>query len=207
MNAPGWFGESGRLTAMASWPTWGRWAAATLTGLALAASFWLLIHRGVLLRLLGLTLFAAALPLMMRIQQAMKHERCRPADRRYMREFLPAMLLYMVVMLFLWPVQKGLPPGWLKTLVVLSPMLPIGWAILACVRYVLAGDEMERRQHLDAIAISASLISLVSMALGFLCAAKVLVLDAGLVLLFVYPMLCIVYGVVRAFLVLRARRE
>jgi hypothetical protein len=143
----------------------------------------------------------------MRVSQALGRERCRPADRRYMREFLPAMLIYMVVMLYLWPLQKGMPPGGLKTLLVLSPVLPIGWAILACVRYVLAGDEMERQQHLEAIAISAALISLVSMALGFLGAAKVLVLDGGMVLLFVYPAFCIVYGITRGVLVLRARRE
>lgn len=195
------------LAAMGTWPAWGRWSAVGFSGALLAASFWLLAQGGTLLRLLGLVVFAAALPLMMRIGQANKRERCRPADRRYMREFLPAMLTYMVVMLYLWPLQKGLPPGWLKTLLVLSPMLPIGWAILACVRYVLGGDEMERRQHLDAIAISASLISMVSMALGFLGAARVLVFDGGLALLFVYPAFCIVYGVVRAVLVVRARRE
>ncbi|QNK03047.1 hypothetical protein [Dyella telluris] len=193
--------------AMDAWPAWGRWTAALLAGIAMAADFWLLTQQAVLPRLIGLAVFAATLMFMMRIGQAIRRERCRPADRRYMREFLPAMLTYMVVMLYLWPLQKGMPPGALKLLLVLSPMLPIGWAIVACVRYVLAGDEMERQQHLDAIAISASIISMVSMALGFLCAARLLVLDGGLVLLFVYPSLCVVYGVVRAFLVMRARRE
>jgi hypothetical protein len=192
---------------MASWPAWGRWVAAAVAGGSFAVSFWLLIQDGVLSRLVGLAMFAVSLPLMMRIGQAFSRERCRPADRRYMREFLPAMLIYMMVMLYLWPLQKGMPSGWLKTILVLSPMLPIGWAIVACVRYVLGGDEMERRQHLEAIAISASLISMVSMALGFLGAAKVLVLDGSLVLLFVYPAFCVVYGVARSILVLRARRE
>jgi hypothetical protein len=185
----------------------GRWGAVAFTYALLAASFWLMIQGGTLVKLLGLVVFAAGLPLMVYTSRALTRERCRAADRRYVREFMPAILIYMAVMLYAWPLQKGMSPGVLKTALVLSPMLPIAWIIVACVRHVLASDELERRQHLEAIAISASVVGVASMALGFLGAAKILVLDGTLVLLFVYPVLCLVYGAFRSFLTWRARRE
>ncbi|PXV59115.1 hypothetical protein SAMN04487785_10635 [Dyella jiangningensis] len=196
-----------RLSQMELWPAWARWGALTVAYGLLAASFWLMIRDGQLMKLLGLAVFAVGLPFLVYLGRAVGRERCRAADRRYVREFMPAMLVYMVVMLYAWPLQKGMAPGALKTALVLSPMLPIGWVIVACIRHVLASDELERRQHLEAIAISASVVGVVSMALGFLGAAKIFVLDGTFVLLFVYPALCLVYGAVRGYLVWRARRE
>lgn len=197
----------GRLAPMDAWPTWARWGAVVFTYALLAASFFLMIQNGSLMKLLGLVVFATGLPLMVYTGRALTRERCRAADRRYVREFMPAILIYMAVMLYAWPLQKGMSSGVLKTALVLSPMLPIAWIIIACIRHILASDELERRQHLESIGISASVIGVASMALGFLGAAKVLVLDGTFVLLFVYPALCLVYGAVRCYLIWRVRRE
>jgi 1,4-dihydroxy-2-naphthoate octaprenyltransferase len=192
---------------MATWPAWGRWTAALLTYALLIAGFGLMIQDSLWLRLLGLLVFAASLPLVVHTGRALARERSRAVDRRYVREFVPAMVAYSVLMLFIWPLQKGMPAGWLKTVLVLSPMLPIAWAILASIRQVLASDELERRQHLEALAIGVAIVSVVSLALGLLCAAKVIALDSTPVLLMVYPAICITYGSTRCFLVWRTRGE
>lgn len=207
MSAPGWWGMAGRIAPMTGWPAWGRWLAVALLYAWLTAGFWLMFTGRPGLRLLGLAMFAAGLPLLGHSGRVLMRERSRAADRRYVREFMPAMLLYMVVMLYVWPLQKGMPPGGLKAAIVLSPMLPIVWVIWASIRYVLASDELERRQHLEALAIGVSLVSVASLALGFLSAAKLIVLDASLVLLMVYPAICITYGVTRCLLISCARNE
>lgn len=203
MSAQGRWG----VAPMTGWPAWGRWLAVVLLYIWLIAGFWLMVRSGFGLRLLGLAMFAAGLPFLVHSGRILMRERSRAADRRYTREFMPAMLLYMVVMLYVWPLQRGMPPGWLKTVTVLSPMLPIVWVIWASIRYVLASDEMQRRQHLEALAIGVSIVSVASLALGFLSAAKLLVLDASLVLLMVYPAICITYGVTRCLLISCARSE
>jgi hypothetical protein len=202
----GWV-RGGRLTPMDTWPTWARWGAVAFAYVLLAGGLYLMLQDGLLLRLLGLAVFAVTMPLLVCTSRALMRERYRAADRRYLREFIPAMLIYMAVMLYAWPLQKGMSPGALKTALVLSPMLPIGWVIVVCIRHVLASDELERRQHVEAIAISAAVVSMVSMALGLLGAAKILVLEGTFVLLLLYPALCLVYGAVRSLLVWRARCE
>jgi hypothetical protein len=109
-------------------------------------------------------------------------------------------------MLYVWPLHVSMAPGMLKLATVLLPVLPIAWVIVASIRYVLGSDEMERRQHLEALAIGVAIVSLASMLLGFLVAGKLMALDAGLALLLVYPALCLTYGVARCWLVCRNGR-
>jgi len=207
VSAFGRLGWGGQLSAMAAWPRWQRWLALILSYGLMAAGFGLVVQHNAAVRLLGLVVFGVSMPLVIHVGRAMMRERTRPADRRYLNEFLPAMLLYMAVMVYVWPLQKGMPPGWLKAAIALLPMLPIGWAIAASIRFVLASDELERRQHLEALAVSVSVVSVVSLALGLLSAAGLLMLDSSLVLLLIYPALCVTYGATRCFMVYRAHRE
>lgn len=188
------------------WPAWVRWSVLVVTYTLFGGSFWLMLQ-GPWLRALGLVCLAVAMPLAVRSGRTFTGERSRPGDRRFVREFVPAMLIYMVVMLYLWPLQKSMAAGPAKTALVLLPMLPIGWVILASIRHVLASDELERRQHLEALAIGVALVSVVAMALGLLGASKVLVLDGTLVLLMVYPAISLTYGVIRCAMAWRARGE
>lgn len=194
------------MTSVNRWPAWLRWCAACVTYALLGVSFWLMVQGGVL-RMAGLACFAVALPLMLHFGRAFSGERTRAGDRRFAREFMPAMLIYMVVMLYLWPLHKGMAPGWPKAGLALLPMLPIGWAILASIRHVLASDELERRQHMEALAMGVALVCMVTMALGFLGAAGLLVLDGSLAMLLVYPAICVAYGVIRCHMGWRARGE
>jgi hypothetical protein len=177
-----------------------------VTCAVLIGGFWLIALGGVV-RLLGLAMLAVGIPLSVHAGRALRRERSRTVERRYAREFMPAMLIYMVAMLYVWPLQKTMEPGWLKVAAALLPVLPIAWLIVASIRYVLGHDELERRQHLEALAIGVAIVSVASMVLGFLAAAKLIVVDASLALLLVYPALSITYGMTHCVLVWRSRAE
>lgn len=194
-----------RWAPMHTWPSWGRWLALASSVALVAAGLGLMLGGGALQRLLGLALFGLAAPVTVHAGRAVHRERSRAIDHRYAREFMLAMLLYMASMLFVWPLHKTMEPGALKLLIALTPVLPIAWVVVATIRYVLGADELERRQHLEAIAVSVAIVSIASLVLGFLSAAKALVLDSTMVLLMVYPALCFTYGVAHCVMVWRAR--
>jgi hypothetical protein len=206
MNTPdsrvGW-----RLAPMYIWPGWARWLVTLLTYVLLAGGLWLMVKGNLMLRVVGLLTFAVGLPLMVHTQRALRRERSRQIDYRYAREFMPAMLAYVLVMLYVWPLQKTMDVGWLRVVTALSPVLPIAWTVLVSIRYVLGSDELERRQHLEALAIGVAIVSVVSMTLGFLGAAKVLAIDGALALLFVYPALCFAYGIAHCGMLWRNRSQ
>lgn len=198
--------DTGRWPPMHVWPAWGRWLLMVMSCALLAGGFWLIVLGGVW-RVLGLAAVVAGIPLSVHAGRAVRRERSRTVERRYAREFMPAMLIYMVAMLYVWPLQKAMEPGLLKVGAVLLPVLPIAWLIVASIRYVLGHDELERRQHLEALAIGVAIVSVASLVLGFLAAAKLIAVDASLALLLVYPALSITYGMTHCVLVWRSRAE
>jgi hypothetical protein len=71
-------------------------------------------------------------------------------------------------------------------------MVPVAFVVRAMVRLVLASDELERRIQLEAISIASLTVGLLAFSAGFLQAAGLLHLEAGLML--VLPALFGVYG-------------
>ncbi len=126
----------------------------------------------------------------------------RAVEKRYLREFLPAMVAYTLVMLTVWPLAGTTDERMLRALIALAPVVPILFAVRAIIRHILGADEMMQRLHLEALAISAGIIGVVSLAAGFLAAAKVIELD-GSILIWVFPALAATFGIVR---MLAARR-
>jgi hypothetical protein len=122
----------------------------------------------------------------------------RQLYRRYQLEFLPAMAIYLAVMILLWPQVAKVDALWLKWLLALLPMLPLGLAILAMVRLVLRSDELEQRAHLIGLAVAAALVAFLSMAGGFLAAAHLVKMD-GSILIWVFPVLVLAYSLVRGW--------
>ena len=120
----------------------------------------------------------------------------RAAEKRYLREFLPAMGAYTLVMLTVWPLARTTDDHMLRALIALAPVVPILFAVRAIIRHILGADEMMQRLHLEALAISAGIIGVVSLTAGFLAAAKVIELH-GSILLWVFPALAATFGVVR----------
>ena len=120
--------------------------------------------------------------------------------RRYFREFAPPMSAYFLVML-VWKYLLGviqLPV--LRVLVALLPALLVGMAIRATARYVRDSDEMQRRIELESVGIAAGLVSMGYMSAGFLQSAKLIAVDATAAMLWVFPLLCLSYGVAKVFI-------
>jgi hypothetical protein len=97
-------------------------------------------------------------------------------------------------MLDVWPTYSRIELPWLKVIVALLPLLPLVVVVWAMMRYMAHCDELERRQQLEAIGIAAAVVSLVGFALGLLAATKLIAVDGALVLLLIFPALCVVYG-------------
>jgi hypothetical protein len=97
----------------------------------------------------------------------------RPVHKRYLREFIPAMLAYVaLILLFGYVVPRTQDRVWHVVLAVL-PLLPVALVIRAMVRVIRDQDELERRVDLEAIAIAA-------MATGFGYFSFGLLLSAGI---------------------------
>jgi len=183
---------------IAAWPAWGR---GLLLSLIMAGYFVVMalmtrLHgtggRALTLALLvGLTLVLAYVSRAAACSEA--EGEIRREDRRYIAEFVPAMAVYFALMLFVWPLHKTTDATWLRALIALSPALPVAAIAFSLFRYVTASDEFMQRLHLQALALAAGVVAVVSMAVGFLAAAKVVSLD-GSVLLLVFPGLMLVYG-------------
>jgi hypothetical protein len=118
----------------------------------------------------------------------------RQIDKRYLREFLPAMAAYVVVMLVIWPKVGSVDIFALKLVAALSPMLPLAFAAWAFIRRVMGSDELEQRMHLAALSVALAVVGMACMTAGFLVSAHIVTLDAG-VLTWVLPGLIAVYGV------------
>ncbi len=125
--------------------------------------------------------------------------------QRYLREFLPAMFGY-VVMLFvsLW-LLKRVEPVWLRIVIALLPVLPIGFAIRAMVRFIRDTDEMQQKIELAAVSIATASVSLLYFAAGFLQSAGVIDVPADSAMICVFPSICATYGIAKTVVSRRYR--
>lgn len=91
------------------------------------------------------------------------------AMRRYVREFFFAMSLYVVALIASVTALKifEFARGW-QIVISLAPALPVVFVIIALMRLLLNGDELQQRVHLLATTFSAVLTGLVTFSYGFL---------------------------------------
>ncbi|OOG44368.1 hypothetical protein B0E52_08240 [Rhodanobacter sp. C06] len=129
----------------------------------------------------------------------------RMLQRRYLREFLPAMLGYVFVLpiSIILLLRVDLPTGW-KVVVALLPVLPMAFVVRAMLRHMLRQDELQQRIELQAVAITCAVIGLASFSLGFLQNVRVLPSPTW-AMLWVLPLMIGVYGMVRLLLARRYR--
>lgn len=185
---------------MEEWPAWQRWGL-WLFGWVLYGGAFVLVFAvsGIVPRIAAMLCVCAAMVVLTYTSRAVLNERMRKIDRWQLNVVLPAMLAYMVLMVYVFPREAQIAAPWLKALVALLPMLPLLLVAWAMVRYVNRCDEFERRQHLEAAGIAVVVVSLVAMGLGFLGAAKLVSVDGTFVLLMVFPALCLAYGLACAW--------
>lgn len=121
----------------------------------------------------------------------------RAIDKRYLRQFVTAMTAYVIIMLTLWPLVRTTESDVLRVVIALIPVVPILFVIRALVRYILDADELVQRLHLEALAIAAGVVAVASLVGGFLASAEVIKID-GAILIWVFPLIAVVFGIVRA---------
>jgi len=137
--------------------------------------------------------------------RSMPNEPMRTEGRRYMREFLPAMAGYVVLLFISQSLLTHVHAVALTVLLVLLPVLPIVFVVRAMVRLVLASDELERRLQLEAISIASMTVGLLSFAAAFLRGAGLLPIDNAL--MWVLPALFGAYGIASWWVRRRFRGE
>ena len=79
----------------------------------------------------------------------------------------------------------------------LLPVPPVALAMRAIMRYIRDADELQRRIELEALSFSTAWVSLAYLAGGFLQRAQVIDIPSGVAMIWVFPLICIGYGVVK----------
>lgn len=132
-------------------------------------------------------------------------DQTRMLQRRYLREFLPAMLGYVLALpvsiVLLLRVDLSMAG---EVIVALLPVLPMVFVVRAMLRHMQRQDELQQRIELQAVAITCAAIGMASFSLGFLQNARVLP-SPPWAMLWVLPLMIGVYGVVRFLLARRYR--
>ncbi len=127
-----------------------------------------------------------------------------PAMRRYMRVMWPTMAGYVLTLFAsVWLIKRGIDSVPLRAVVALLPVVAIALFMRAALRYLREIDELQRRIETEAIGIASLLVALVYFAGGLLEKAKVLEVDAGVAMIWVFPLLCLVYGIAKMVLTRR----
>jgi len=128
----------------------------------------------------------------------------QPAGRRYIRALWPALIGYsLALFLSLWLLRRGIDPLPLRALVAVLPVLPLALMMRAALRYLREIDELQRRIETEAIGIASLLVSLLFFAGGLLEKAQVFDVDAGAAMIWVFPLLCAIYGIAKMILTRR----
>ena len=129
----------------------------------------------------------------------------RAEQRRYIREFFPAMAAYVLLLFASLSMLKHVQAVPLRVLIVLLPIVPVVFVVRAMVRVVMASDELQRRLELEAISIASISVGLLSFAAAFLHGDGLLPIDNGL--MFVLPALFGAYGIAKWWVSRRFRSE
>ena len=126
------------------------------------------------------------------------------ASRRYLRASWPAMIAYALVLFasLRW-IRAGIDSVPLRAAVAILPLLPLLFFVRAALRYLREVDELQRRIETESIGIASLLVALLYFAGGLLEKAKVVELDGGAVMIWVFPLLCGVYGIAKMALTKR----
>jgi len=90
------------------------------------------------------------------------------ANRRYQTEVVVAMVIYMALMAVVVPILKGQPPLSERVILAVLPALPVTWVIWAVIKFLGRADELQRRVHIEALAIAAGVTAFLSLSYGFL---------------------------------------
>jgi hypothetical protein len=114
----------------------------------------------------------------------------RDARRRYQLELGASLVAYIVILFGSLSLAKTLEHGVVRTVLVLTPMIPIGLAIWVIARQFRRMDEFVRLRSLEGLAISAAVTAGLSLTYGFLEGAGF----PRLSMFWVWPVMGFVWG-------------
>lgn len=117
--------------------------------------------------------------------------------RRYLREFLPPMAAYVVLVLASVTLLRQAEATWLRALIALMPLPAVALAMRAFVRHVRDTDELQRRLELEAVSLATLLVSMLYLGGGFLQSAKVIDIPAAAAMIWLFPLVCVAYGLAK----------
>ena len=122
----------------------------------------------------------------------------QPASKRYFRALWPILIGYSATLyLSITLIKRGIESLPLRALVAVLPALPMVLLVWAALRYLRGIDELQRRIETDAIGIASLLVSVGYFAGGLLLKAKVIQIDAAAAMIWVFPLLCGIYGIAK----------
>ena len=90
------------------------------------------------------------------------------AHRRYVIQLALAMICYGIVLIISLKLIPSVTRGWLQVLVAIAPVVPVIFVLASIVRLLSRIDEMQRRIHLEAMALAAGITALLALTFGFL---------------------------------------
>jgi len=92
----------------------------------------------------------------------------REANRQYRLELFSAMLAYMLVLVGSIYIGKGMDPGAARTLLLITPVVPLMLAVWAIARHFGRMDEFLRLRSLEGLAVAAAVTAGLTFTYGFL---------------------------------------
>jgi hypothetical protein len=131
-----------------------------------------------------------------------------PAESRYTRRLVVAMVLYIALLFGSILGLKSFAAEWpvaVRALMAVLPVLPIAFVGKIFIDYLGECDEMIRRIELEAVSLSSLIVGLLFLAAGFLMQAGVFTLGGGTVAIWVFPLLCGIYGLTKWLAIRRYR--
>jgi hypothetical protein len=123
----------------------------------------------------------------------------RYTEKQYRKQVMLLMAIYVAIMFLVWPHIHGASSLPWKVAVSLAAALPVIVVIWLMAKRVMHSDELEQRLHLTALSVATGMVCSLSLVGGFLCAAGVLALQ-GDILIWVAPVLSMIYGVMHLWL-------
>ena len=128
----------------------------------------------------------------------------QPAGKRYIRALWPTLIGYsLAVFLSMWLLRHGIDSVPLRALVAVLPVVPLALMMRAALRYLREIDELQRRIETESIGVASLLTSLLYFGAGLLQQAKVIDIGAGVAMIWVFPLLCLIYGIAKMILTRR----
>lgn len=118
--------------------------------------------------------------------------------KRYTREVMLAMAGYVVLLVLSILLLKRVEDGLLRALIALLPVPPMMLVLRAMIRYIRDADELQQRIELEAVSFATAFISLVYLTGGFLQSAKVIDVPSNVAMIWVFPLVCLSYGLAKA---------